>query len=870
MFNYLLQHAVDNVWCNNDQDHQYVISAHKVTQPIGVLNYFKFMNRYIVLPVQGKRCHVYQIGQIHPRALGLLSRQPDWTTEVWHTFKDAINNLKLFCNIYTKEGLELPRYKTHYMFTNEKALIIVVEEDVNYQIDFSNDAIYLRLYSNAYYESIRGDSANDYLFCSGRTVLNANDIISFQAVYNTYAVKSGYTYCYKNGYLIDSIDLVNVSIGDTIELVYDSSIKKVVTFTVNNLLTFLSDLDSKYKYLLHHHDAESPDTIDYQDDIDIHVLSESTQNRFKGFYYHRNVIDSHRMVTHRDYSIVVDYFTYVANALNQRIATGTEDIRSYKLQVKIRHSGYQRPLIFDNNRIFELYKLNDDLILQAMLGINATVPEWQAANLESSAYTEIMRSLHSGITLDLIQRGYGYNSLSKLLGDTPQKTTLISGLQTVQLPYNLHSNVTVYEYDGDGYYLNSYYQANGYDYSTADPNTRLIEAISGKGTVQPNVLFGTDHLPLPTVDNYRVYMCYVVNSMPDEQWRDITGSELYTVVENTLIWSDLETNQFLMIRSDDTFLAYDIDLHLVGGLLFFTLAELEDRDGYVDNYTLPIPLGELDIIMNGRSLIRDIDYVVKFPEVYIISKRHLVQPVETTPQRVHVRFTGFCKVDLTMDDIEDRGYIEHGFLSNNNRHDIRDDKVLKITVNGSLKHRDDLVFSELHDGVSMVNPINGHPYQIKDIVVPLKQLVDENTYSLRDKSIAIDKHISDYLTVKLPQPERDAISTVTELYPVVSPFIARIIADLLHDVILPETVDVPLTDMNVIRICKPYEYLLDIDPVTEQRRLDMDYVIVHPTLMMNTVEVTVHEYRFLLRVLQIYSRGLVEINNFVAITASGV
>lgn len=870
MFNYLLQHAVDNVWCNNDQDHQYVLAAHKITKHVGVLNFFRFMNRYLVLPVSGKRCHVYQIGQLHPNALGLLSRQPDWTNEVWYTFKDTINISKLFCNIYTKEGLELPRYKTHYMFTNEKALIIAIEEDSNYDIDFSVDTIYLRVYSNAYYESVRADANEDYLFCTGQVVTSNADILALQTLYATYSNKPGYVYCYKNGYLIDRIDLVNVSINDTVEFVYDSSIKKIVTFTVSELLTFSSLVDTKYKYLLHHHDAESPDTIDYQDDIDIHIVNYLTSDRFKGHYYHRNAVDSHRMVTHRDYSIVVDYFVYIANELNRRLSNNTLDIRDFKLQLTIRHSGYQRPLIYDANRIFELYKLDDNLILQAMIGVNSTVAEWQAANLEASAYTDIMRSNHQDITLEKIQSAYGYNSLSKLLGDTPQKTELISSLQTVQLPYNLQSNATIYEYDVDGYLLGYYHQSSGYDYSSPNVNTKLVEVISGRGTNEPDVRFGTDHIELPTVDNYRVYMCYIVGNMPNEEWVDITGSELYTVVADTLVWNNLESDQFLMVRTDHTFLAYDLDLHMVGGLLFFTLAELENRDIDLEYYRLPVPLGELDLFLNGRSLIRDIDYIVKFPEVYILSKRHLIQPADSTLQRVHVRFTGFCKADLSMDDIENRGFIEHGFLSNNNRHDIRDDKVLRITVNGGLRHRDDLIFSEQHDGVSIINPINGYPYQVKDIVVPLKQLVNENTYSLRDKSLLTDKHISDYMTIKLPQPERNALSAITERYPVVSPFISRIIGDLLHDVILPETIQIPLTDMAVMAICQPYEYLLSFDPINNQQFLLNDYVVIHPTMLTEAVSVSVHEYRFIIKVIQLYCKNLVEVNNFVTITESGV
>lgn len=863
MYAYLHQHAIDNVWCNNDQDKQLIFAAHKLTPDIGVLNRFQFMNRILSMPVLGKRFHIYQIGQIHPIALGLISRNPLWTTEVWWLFKDAINQSQLFCNIYTAEGIELPRYKTYYMFTRERNLIVAVEEDVRYAVDFTQQAIYLRLYSNAYFESSRADAIENFIHCQGQVVYNNSEILALQATYTAYAAKPGHVYCYKNGFLIDEISLVTVNINDSVEFIYDSSVKRVVTYTVNQLLTFLSGLDDKYKYMLSY-DGVDENTIDYQDDIDIHILK-ADGSHYQGVYYHRNVVDSHRMITHRDYSIVVDYYTYIATALNNLIANGTADIRDFKLEVKIRESGYVRPLVFEHHRLFELYKLPYAKRLQAMLGINATVEVWQAAKLEASAYTELMRSDYLDINQVLVEQAYGYNGISKLIGDTPSKTVLSSGLQSAPLPKGLHENVTVYEYDADGYLLGYHYQANGYEYTTNTTDTRLIEAISGEGTYQPEVVFGQDAIPLPSIDNYRVYRCYLVNGIPNENWSDITDSTLYSVVDNTLIWNNLETDQYLMVRTDRTFLAYDLDISLVRGIFFFTLAELEERFGVVDNYTLPVPLGELDIFLNGKALIRDIDYVIRFPEVYILSKRHLVEPIEIMPQRIHVRFTGFANADLTLDAIEDTGYIEHGFLSNNNRHDIRDDKVLRIVVNGSVKHRDDLLFSELHDGISITNPINGHPYQIKDIVVPMRGLTQGNTYTLRQASMAVDEIVSDYLTVKLPQPERDAINAIVELYPITHVFIARILSDMIQDILVPDTFNQTLSDNDILTICQPYEYLLDVLPAN----LNPQYTLLHPTTFNNVIAISVFEYRFIQRVVELYSPGL-NLSSFITLTATGV
>ena len=40
---------------------------------------------------------------------------------------------------------------------------------------------------------------------------------------------------------------------------------------------------------------------------------------------------------------------------------------------------WHRPLINEHSRIKELYKLSDDMIMQAMVGALANIPEWQAS-----------------------------------------------------------------------------------------------------------------------------------------------------------------------------------------------------------------------------------------------------------------------------------------------------------------------------------------------------------------------------------------------------------------------------------------------------------------------------------------------------------
>ena len=524
MENFLIKHAIDNVWCNPDQDNQLIFKAFRLTKLLGELNRFKLMHRQVELPTQGKFYHVYQIGQLHPKVVGLFSQQPDWTQEKWISFKDASNTLKLIISIYTAKGVTLPLFRSYYMYTKERDLIFAVEIDDRIKADLDFEDLYFRFYTNAYYQSARSDANDDFIYVQGQVVFDTNEILSLQQTYLTYSQKPGYTYVFKNGYLVNKVDLFTIQPNDVVELIYDSSVKRLVEFKVGDLLTFNSELDNKYKYLLHP-PKDGDSVINYQDDIDIFISYKDIGLRTKGFYYHRNNPDSHRMVTHRDYSIVPDYVEYIGSSLIESLGQ-TIDVRDLIVQVVIKKSGYARPLIFDNNRIFELYKLNDEKIIQAMVGLNATVTEWKAETLENSAYTALMRDDFTGVTIEDIQSAYGYNGLTKVVGDTPMRTYNRGTLKQVDVPIGLYENSTAYEYDNQGKLLGWYLHSSGSDYECTNNTAEYVEMISGKGSHRPEVTYGTDQIDLPIINNYRVYMTFVSGNVISPNWTDITGTDL--------------------------------------------------------------------------------------------------------------------------------------------------------------------------------------------------------------------------------------------------------------------------------------------------------------------------------------------------------
>lgn len=859
MYDYLVDHAIKNVWCTPDQDNQRIYAPKRLTANGGIKSSFRVMWRLIDMPDVKSHWHVYQIGQINPVILNLLPDVSEWTS-----FSEPMNSRKLIADIYTGNGVQLPRFDTYFMFTSDHNLIVAIKKNKNISWDFDNEQPYIRLYSNAYFASARADAVADIIYTSGANIVKTNDILNIQNEYNQYATKVGATYVFVNGIRVDRINLFTVRVGDWCEFVYDSSIKKVVDFKLSDLQVFTSTLDSTLKYLLHHADDDVT-TIDYRDDIDVFLMYSTGSNSHKGLWYHKNEDDSMRMVTHRDYAIPTAYIAGYENKLTTILGIGGYVPQNLIIRLHIRQSGYDRALVYEANRIKELYKLPAALIPRAMLGIDATVPNWQVANLENSGYTQIMAADCCDITNPLVNTAYGYNAISRLLGNTPQLTRLESSVQMVDLPYGIQTSCTVYEYNAAGEMLGYYLHTLGSRYSCVNPTTTLVEAISGAGGRILTDRFSATDITVDTSQSYRVYWNFKATVGIAADWVDITGTDKYTVINSVVTRTPAIVAGIIMVRTEDRFLAYDLQLPMTGGELRFGITQTRPVNSLPTSISMEVPLGEIDVFLNKKSLIRDLDYILHFPEIAIINKEYLIDPLNTL-QNIHIRMTGYCDTSMTVNEPSDVGFIEHGLLSKNNRFDIRDDKVLRIVVGGKVYDRSELVFSEDHTGVSILNPINGKPYSIQDTVVPLKSYTAEPTFVVRARALVIDQAVSQYLTLKIPEPVIGAPSAIVNRYALFSPFICKIIYDLKSGVLNDARYKVNYSDMVASAICAPYLHLLQFDPTQQAQMLDSRYVIVHPHNLYNTINLDLYSYRFLERIIKIYTNNLITLSGFVTLS----
>lgn len=863
MFEVMRDYAVGTVWCSPDQDNQSILKTRRISRPSGERVSFTHMGRLLQLPLPNKYYHVYSIGQVNPAVLGLLTSLPTWVVGDWMKFSDAVNAKPLFCDIYTDRGLHFPLQNSYYCYTADRSLILCVEEDARIQASLRSEPVYLRLYSNAFYQSSEADALPVNTRFIGKSILSSNDIVDIGSVVNAWKLMDGAVFCYVNGYLKDAINASTAKVGDVVEAIQDFSVKEVVDLEVKDLYTFQSTMDSCYKYLLHRPKGDK--TIDFIDDVDLYVITE-TGNGMKGAYLHRNSLKTVRMVTHRDYSVSVDHYGVIADALDPEDLG--QNIRDFKIRMFIRKSGLVREMTADANRLFELYRLTEDRIVGAMTGVTASMPEWTADALESSAMSRLFRERYGSIDIDLIQNAFGYNAIAKQIGDGPIRGTPHGDFKLFMLPSGLTGNATIFEYDADGYLLGYTYSDYAYSYISVHETCEMIEVIAGKGSTEPDVQYGQGPFTIPSDVSFRLYLSYLVDGEPSGGWRDVTDTTDYKVENGILTWLTDESDFILMLRTDKGFLLYDLDILPVAGTVYFDLSEVS---GGVHR-ALPVPLGDLDIWLNGKSCILGLDVILDFPRAYVVNKDYLAQPAGSTIQKLTVRYTGFAKsIDgafLARAD-EDKGFIVHGVLSDNDRYNIRDDKVLRITVKGKLKHRDQLVFSEEHDGVSVINEINGLPYHVRDVIVPLKDITLDETYTLREKSVAFDKKVSDYMTIKLPEPERNAVSAMYNRHRLISPFFSHLINDIISEQFDLTLIQKELSDQDVLELCKAYEHLLHFDPIMEKNKIDHRFVVIHPHQLDSMVTLDVYAYLFMKRVVKMYGRNLIDLSNHITVVNGG-
>jgi hypothetical protein len=335
----------------------------------------------------------------------------------------------------------------------------------------------------------------------------------------------------------------------------------------------------------------------------------------------------------------------------------------------------------------------------------------------------------------------------------------------------------------------------------------------------------------------------------------------YSIVDGVATWA-VNSMSYTLVRTNKTTLLYTVEFDLSDGLMEFNLYSRRLINGVNTMRVLEVPMGELDVFLNEHLLIENLDYFVKYPTVVVVNKEYIV---EGSKQTVVVRFKGLCSSDLKLTDANEFGFIMGGVLSVDHQYDIRDDKVLKIQVDGGIRTKQDLIFNEDTSTFTTLNALNGKPYLIKDVIVPLKDFTGQDSYQIRERSRLIDNKISDYMTAKLGTVNPTGLSAIVDYYKVFSPFLCKVMMDLKSGTLAPDFLQKQYSNAQVTDCLKEYNYLLDFDPIVADNLPDQQYVIIHPHCFSREINLSIHHYTFMNRVVLIYAKGLTELSNYAKI-----
>lgn len=884
---YLLRHAIENVWCNPTQDRQYVYRLARLSPRRGVRGNINLFYEVVALPTINENYHVYQIGKIAPKWLGL----PD-TTRRWIRLSELMVDHQLFCDLYVDNGIQFPRFDCYVWLTQARNLVIAVK--INPRIhDLDKEHLYLRFYSNAFFQSARSEGRR-HIHYVGRKIVDANDLIVFQhECLNLLANNEGEGFYYVNGRFVDTVSPATSMIGDYVEFVLDGSIKRVVNFKVSDLEVFDSTVDDTLKYILHYDDP-SVDTIEYLDDVDCYLVQEQQNNRFTGITYHRNTQDWLRMLTHKDYSIptgrIQSFFTSYPDDPRHWIdpskwpASTWTSPDSLTLKLYIRHSGYQRALGPDSHRIQELYRLSSKDILKAMTGDDATLDIWRAESLENAPYVRFMSADPSfvyPITFNLPEEShpnkveaqefagdvYGYHAAATILADTPKVVYEQDGKKYADLPYEHRHNATVYEYNAQGVLLGYHYHTAGLRYIVRDSACTLVEVLTGRGGSKTNTTFGKTSVTVPYGYNYRVYISPMWAGRPTGDWRDITevsDRHEYGFLDDTTdtvkwVWTYDPTLYYGVVRIDDKFLAVDLDLRKANGHLRFNVGSDEIHDGVSEWRTMEIPIGQLDVFLNGRSLVPNLDYTVHWPEVVIHNVEYLT---DSDIQRIHYRGFSFCDLDFKLLPEAEVGFLKHGVLSRDNGYDIHSYKVKRVVVDGRYYSPDAVVYDEDYNDSRIVGVRNGAPYMIQNPPVVFRDVYKFDQAARREDD-ARDRAISNYMSDRFPPKDRGPADFIPDQYHLISVFANKLLHDLKEGYLYPAGIEGHYSDEQVKNWCRPYGWLLDYDICNQD--YDETYVEVWPHWFGEPVGLDLYKYQFYKRALQIHLKRVPDISPFVKI-----
>lgn len=904
----LKDHALNNIWAAPLQDLQHRVKPSRISPDIGFYNEAKVMWERIPLPdynsgVQPKGWHVYPIGQLPMLKFGL----EEMPRQKWIPATDVTGVYNVVVDLYADNGCVIPRNNYYLWLNYDNNLIMAVERngaflgtvtvtntyhetfDVPYSLD--DNGVTIRFYKNAIIH------AGDWLDTAPNSIHHLTDVVvkvtkpseyanfltRAAAIEASYRGKGAGIY-YQDGFVISKpTGYLPSYLGSIFSFQYDETVKDIRFFNISDLPGFQSIIDrNKKKYLMVSNTNNRK--LEYYDDCDYYLVNkEDATMSFRGVAidpYNRVAV---RQVTHDAWSLTEDAVELLA------LQHPSLPAKNYlSIMVKVRNGGMVRGIGLQANRVEELYHLSHAQRLEAMAGVNSTMPEWRAANLENSAYIRLMGSAFVDVTDALVEEAYGYNAatygVAKSISKVNAKRQITIDLghnipwdSKKPLPQATDARRVIFWYDVAGKYLGNSVSNSAVGsitvpatFPTADRaeiiNGDLITGVGDVGTFPDQAkVYDYDY----GYYGYRNYVCGIVNGVLDHKWIDVTDTSFCTYIKPADGSTPYIEWQYSLLNMAGyypaTRFANKVNVHNPSFKATTFTGIMEYDINKIAGSKLSLlgpPPGFVTVWMDGESLIENLDYYYRRGGNIAIVKTPK-QSIDNT--KLTIRFHGYMNPKTNKPFApRDIGFVKNGVLSYNQVFNPWHDRDIRINVNGGLKFANEVQFAEAGSENVGSRYMDGMAYSVEDYQSLVEPFTNQRTVPYKMASLDIDQRMSAYLSERLPEntPHNEYITPARhELY---SPTMARFIQLMQTGAITDAEVERETMDEGILErygwISKQYQ---DCEPIL--LGYNPEYVSIRPHPHIEPVEVSGNQYAFLERVNRIFLKSDLDLTNSVKI-----
>lgn len=831
---YLVQSATKLAWSNPRGDYQYTFKPGLLSKPYGDIHTLRLPYVNIRLPSTSDRWVVYEMGQF-----GLWNIGVDDLFYGWKPLSEFIAPSNMLIEVFVNNRL-LDLSSIYFQRNENQNNLLAIKYTVNKELLDLREDLYIRFYSNAWFGTTDGQASAGMQW-SGRQIAvpqDAADMVNaISAITNQKQLLT-----YHNGYLIEKLLVGEQQVGDNTQYYHDSSIIDYFDVPFTTLDSYQSDRDRRRKVII-----SIPDSIVLNiacvDDIEVYVCDVENNlagvERTVGVRYSRIDEYNMRQLTQRDYALDALRIEQIISEHKERLDRTTSFIRVY-----IRHATKMANLPEDGQLLRELYLLPLDLRRKLMIGGVSVIPEWQAKTLEVSPYMKWLQGDGDYINAGNIKNVYSYHALTRV-SDMAVK----NGTSNFTLPPSMLNGGLVISCDADGLMHDmAEVPANTIAYA-APPNTESIECIPGRrATIAA------------TIENVSSLIQDPVASHFESRWYRFSGQEWklakegtdYTLSQDgtTATWNASFVSAERVRRLGDVY--YKREFVIAEENLGKAIAIFEGSPPFVDK-----PMARLDIWINGRRLVENVDFLVDHPRVWITSRDYYLP---NTPINVTLVYHG---APGEIDYKPTYGSIKHRYINYGKPFSLAVHRPRITIINGMVALEDETDFSESRKGTLDARFRDGHMYGLLPVInhMPLKAV--ESLSTSAKVALDKDKQLEVYLSDEIDEPELPGPILIPGKHGVISALFTKLIEDL-----DAERLDVsfgPTSSAAIAAILSEYKTEMEADLYLREK-FDLDFFEIHPNGRNTTTIVNGVEFNFLNKINQDMFGGSVNLVNYISIS----